>query len=417
MNFNIKSKLLIGIWLFILSLGVVARCNPLLIFRTSGIEYILISTTAVIAILFNANRIITKDVLICDVFIIMSLLVFITSNELSKYIFYVMIFVLAYFVIQRNYEMVTFIEYPLVIFAIFTSVITWISYFSPQFYINNILPLFPEGVALKYSFLNRNMYHGFTNHYSRNSYYISVGILLLFSSWISQKKKSKLILFLIIFLFGTQFLVAKRGPTLFLVLTLFVVILKKEPNIIKKMGNSFKFIVIVIVLFAIAYIFVPGVDNLITRIITPNDSDDISSSRFYLWAVAWNMFKKNIIFGNGWGSYLKAMEGSTFQGAHNDYLQLLAETGLIGFTLWIFANVDALYRSAKIFNKYRSPLLVDSKEQKWIIFSFAFQIYFMLYALTGMPHFTYEQYGLYLLLTGFAIGLYKKQITKYNGEI
>ena len=214
----------------------------------------------------------------------------------------------------------------------------------------------------------------------------------------------------------TEFLVAKRGPTLFLLITLFIVILKKEPNFAKKIGESFKFIVLGIGLFILAYFFIPGVNNIINRIFAPNTSDDISSSRFYLWGVAWDMFKARPIIGNGWGSYLRTMSGTTFQGAHNDYFQFLAEFGLIGFLVNFLANIGCLIYSGKIFNFFRNSEFNNTLEQKWSFFSYSFQVFILLYSMTGMPHYSYEQYGLYLILCGFSIGLYKNRLKYVKKE-
>lgn len=413
----VKRKSFIGIWGFIIALSIVARCNSQLLFRSSGIEYILLFTSSCIAVGLNLKYFFSKPLILCDVFFAVSLLLFISSDELSKYIIVVCICTIFYYAIQNcNYE-IKYIEIPLVIFAILTSVVTWISFFSPTFYTSKILSLFPEGSSLAYSFLNRNMYHGFTNHYSRNSYYIIVGIIMLFSSVITEKKKSRIKIILIAFLFCTEFLVAKRGPTLFLIAALFIAYLKKEPTFASKIEKSLKFVAIGIGLFILAYFFVPGVSNIVNRILSPNSTDDISSSRFYLWGIALKLFENKPLLGNGWGSYLQAMSGTTFQGAHNDYFQFLAETGIAGLAIHLFAEISCLYYTGKAFKFFNEKKYQGTLEQKWIFFSYAFQIFILLYALTGMPHYSYEQYGLYLMICGFSIGLYKHRNRYCEGEI
>lgn len=413
----VKSKSFIGVWGFIIALSIVARCNSQLLFRSSGIEYILLFASSCIAIGLNLKSFLSKPILLCDVFFAASLVLFISSNELSKYIIVICICTLFYYAVQNCNSEIKYVEIPLVAFAIFTSVVTWISFFSPTFYTSKILTLFPEGSSLAYSFLHRNMYHGFTNHYSRNSYYIITGIIMLFSSAITRKKRSGIKLILIAFLFCTEFLVAKRGPTLFLIVALFIAYLKKEPSFAHKVEKSLKFVAVGIGLFILAYFFVPGVSNIVSRILSPNSSDDISSSRFYLWGVAINLFENKPIFGNGWGSYLQAMSGTTFQGAHNDYFQFLAETGIIGLAIHLFAEISCLYYTGKAFKYFNEEQYQGTLEQKWIFFSYAFQIFILLYALTGMPHYSYEQYGLYLMICGFSIGLYKHRKRYNEGEI
>lgn len=405
-----KTKSIIGVWGFLLALSIVSRPNSTLLFRTSGIELSLLIITMIAVIITNANHLLKRQILISDIFFAIYPILFLRSEEISKYIIFVLICIIFYYLIQNEYMEIKYIMYPLLAFAILTSVVTWVSYFAPKYYIQNILPFFPEASSLQYSFLNRNMYSGFTNHYSRNSFYISVGVLLMFSSIICEKKQNIGNWILIIFFMCTEFLVAKRGPTLFLLLSLFIVIVKMERDISRKIKKSIKFILLGIGIFILAFLFVPGIDNIIYRILSPNSDGDISSSRFYLWKVAWNMFKEAPIVGKGWGSYLTAMNGTTFQGAHNDYFQVLAENGLIGFIICVVTNLVNLYYSSRTFEFINRDRFGEIQEQKWVVFSFVFQIFFILYSMTGLPHYSYEQFGLYIILCGFSIGIYKSRV-------
>lgn len=61
-----------------------------------------------------------------------------------------------------------------------------------------------------------------------------------------------------------------------------------------------------------------------------------SNGRAGLWGAAWNCFLDSPVFGNGWGSYTLAIKGAGFchaTNAHNIYLQILCETGVVGFVL------------------------------------------------------------------------------------
>ena len=269
--------------------------------------------------------------------------------------------------------------------------------------------MFPEGSSLTYSFLHGNMYHGFTNHYSRNAVYITIAFMLLFCFIVCKKGKKKTIIYpLFMFFFATILLVAKRGPSLALIMTLLIILILKEPTILKKFKKSFKFIALGLVLFVVLYCSVPGVQNLVNRFMMPNDTGDITSSRSYLWKIAWDMFKSKPLLGHGWGSFLFEMTGSTFQGVHNDYLQYLAETGIIGFTFFMIRDIGALVLTYKGFKQVRSHEYDGSNQQYWITLSLIFQIFFLLYSMTGLPHFSYEQYGLYTVLCGYGIGQYKR---------
>jgi O-antigen ligase len=76
--------------------------------------------------------------------------------------------------------------------------------------------------------------------------------------------------------------------------------------------------------------------------------------RQILWESAWNWISpSNIVFGNGLGSFLKfsptffPLSGGIEFGAHNVYLQLLFEEGVIGVAsfIWLFGGLLlAIYR-------------------------------------------------------------------------
>ena len=61
-----------------------------------------------------------------------------------------------------------------------------------------------------------------------------------------------------------------------------------------------------------------------------------SNGRMPLWRAAWNCFLDSPVFGNGWGSYTPAVKDAGLgyaTNAHNIYLQILCETGIVGFLL------------------------------------------------------------------------------------
>ena len=83
------------------------------------------------------------------------------------------------------------------------------------------------------------------------------------------------------------------------------------------------------------------------------------SIRLVLWGIAWNFFVHSPIFGVGWGNFAE-LYGSSVTGiswlqegryeVHNIYLQLLSETGLVGFGaffLLIFAAARQAFRQLR----------------------------------------------------------------------
>lgn len=73
-----------------------------------------------------------------------------------------------------------------------------------------------------------------------------------------------------------------------------------------------------------------------------NATDDISSGRFHFWSVAWQIFLANPILGTGFDSFAMAFsrfdtESGMFrvEQAHNDYLQMLSDGGIVAFFIAI----------------------------------------------------------------------------------
>jgi O-antigen ligase len=78
-----------------------------------------------------------------------------------------------------------------------------------------------------------------------------------------------------------------------------------------------------------------------------NDRPESLSDRFDMWRSAWDMFLEYPFLGTGLGTFtlrypaLRAFTETSSTGffAHNDYLQLLAELGILGFVAWFTVPV------------------------------------------------------------------------------
>ena len=90
--------------------------------------------------------------------------------------------------------------------------------------------------------------------------------------------------------------------------------------------------------------------------------DDFTQlSRFALWGAAVLMFRSNMLIGAGYGNfrylyndYIPAIPGGQLD-AHNLYLQLLAETGLIGF-LAFFLMLNGFFRRGYVLARVNDPV-------------------------------------------------------------
>ena len=124
---------------------------------------------------------------------------------------------------------------------------------------------------------------------------------------------------------------------------------------------------IICILFSIPLLASNGVidryivffERIIKNISVGSDID-ISSGRIELWKIAWNVFNSAPLIGVGWGSFSN-YTGDTFnninqgiiKNAHNNYLQVLAEMGVIGFVLFVIPTFIILYKTYKLLRKIR----------------------------------------------------------------
>ena len=120
---------------------------------------------------------------------------------------------------------------------------------------------------------------------------------------------------------------------------------------------------------------------------------DITTGRVDFWKVAIQQFKENPILGIGW----KAFWHFEFFGAnydvHNIYLQLLCEVGIVGSILFYLLFVMALYRAIKIVIRKN----IDEKYKKVALFSVFYQVFFLLYGITGNPLYDASFYIMYFI--------------------
>ena len=115
-----------------------------------------------------------------------------------------------------------------------------------------------------------------------------------------------------------------------------------------------------------------------------------------MWAIAIDYFKQNPIIGLGWGRF-SAVNLHEWK-AHNIYLQLLAETGILGFVVFAFFFISTLINGWQYLKWIRiNGKTMDGNEELHMMFSIAMQIFFLLYGITGNPLYDKETYVPYYM--------------------
>lgn len=283
----------------------------------------------------------------------------------------------------------------IVVFALLTASVTWYSLINYEGYCSLIAKLYTAAEMNSIlSWYRQGMLSGLTFHYSNNTFYMISAIFIIYSVLISKSSKLKLLYIIAGYLLITVMVVGKRGPIVFAVISIIISYLFLN---IKKNKKIERFLLVVIVLIVISPIIiskVPEVSNFYFRLIS--SSGDYLSGRGDLYSDAINMFFSSPIIGRGYGTFFVLKNGAN-SGVHNDYLQFLAEWGGVGFFICLIAYGGALYRSYKYYREAFVSIKATQEDKLLATWSFLFQVFVMLYSLTGIPHYDWEIFILFCI--------------------
>lgn len=280
------------------------------------------------------------------------------------------------------------------------------------FYMSYILPWLYNGkYVFAISSLNSGYNPGITSNYSTNASYICIAIIILFAQYINKKEKKNLILLLLSFL--ALLFTAKRAHLLFSIIScIFLYLIVNRKKISNKLIKLSAGLFATIILFFTTSLFIPSVSNVIDRFEEGVKSGDLINGRGELYELAINLWKEDKILGNGWGSYsykykiLYHWNNLEYLDAHNVYLQLLCETGIIGLLFFLVIIIRVLIKIIKV-NKH-SNLQNDEG-----LFSLGYLIFFILYCFSGNPLYDLFCYPAFFSSIGITIYLYYE---KFVGE-
>lgn len=213
------------------------------------------------------------------------------------------------------------------------------------------------------SFVNRH------NYAALIEMLIAVPLGMLFTGSIAREKR--LIVITAVLLMGVSLILSgSRGGLLALVSSLvFLVIVTGRAKSGNQIAVKVALAALLLVIVVFGSIFVGGESSL-TRIAETAKSDDFSANRFHIWKVTLDVIVANLPFGAGIGAYAAAYtQFDTMNGmgrveqAHNDYLQILADAGVVGLILGI-AFIGGFFRigmkSVRTDNVYRRGIALGA---------------------------------------------------------
>lgn len=198
---------------------------------------------------------------------------------------------------------------------------------------------------------------------------IALPLGLLLSGSISRDKK--LLYVTAVALMGVALLLSgSRGGLVATLSAVFLlVLLTNQSRGIKKIALRVALVIALVAAVVAGTLFVGGESSL-TRIAETAASKDITTNRTHIWMITLKVIAGNLPFGAGLGAFgqaytpyddLSGME--RVEQAHNDYLQVLADMGLVGAAiggLFLFLLFQTGKRSIKANNKFRKGVAIGS---------------------------------------------------------
>lgn len=237
---------------------------------------------------------------------------------------------------------------------------------------------------------------GIANHYSQNGIFISICLIYLLQMYIyrhieNRKSKYRLLLSTIILVvFFALILTGKRGVFLWALLSIIITYIISNGLTIKKaIKTALPIVAIAFVIYLLSD-KIPQISYLINRF--ENIGEDSGSlERLAMWKLAIEKFKHSPFLGNGFWSFQNMYEQnlahfwhrdpSRFQrlNAHNVYIQVLCETGVVGLSIYVYAIISTLYLTAILLQ----DRITNSTFRYGLLVSFAIQTFYLLYSMTG----------------------------------
>lgn len=320
--------------------------------------------------------------------------------------FYYAVSVILFLILCHSNNWIKIAINIILLFTVEHILCTWIFYFLPDFYIANIMPLFPQmfQADLLYQFEHGQM-TGLTYHYSTNGMYLAIGLIVIAGILLTkttQRKRKMIFAIMLILDFGALLLTGKRAHLLFSIFAIIVMLIVKNKKQIKKtLVQIISIVIVSCCLIVIGSIFIPELNNTVNRIVEFAQGGDVTNGRMPLYNLAIDAFKDSPIIGNGWGSYKYIYENSninvnsnyTLFDAHNIYLQLLSEVGILGTIVIIGILFSMLIKTIKCAEKKD----INDKDKNNLIISLGIQIFILVYGITGNPIYDVQIFFIYMI--------------------
>ncbi len=243
---------------------------------------------------------------------------------------------------------------------------------------------------------------GITGVQSLAAFYVTIFMAVIFAQYFNSGKKDKrrkYLLLAYILAFVAMLYTSKRGVMLANVAALLAIPFFLDKKISKKIKYFCLLGIVAVVGYSFLAEYFPQAVRIFTRFQT---QEDISTGRFEIYQLLLENIKGDWLIGKGNLSASVLLDGNY---GHNIYLQLLYENGILGcLSFLLFAGVTFV----KTVQNYRNA--TETQPRIFLLTSFYFQVYFLVYGLVGNPLFDYTIYFTYICMV--VLGIYGRKLLK-----
>ncbi|MPM35933.1 hypothetical protein SDC9_82527 [bioreactor metagenome] len=241
--------------------------------------------------------------------------------------------------------------------------------------------LSPNSYLISQSLLNNGAYAGLTDQVGINGFYITLSVLY----WLQVYKNKRSLKYLVLIGIMIFALILTGKRSMFLAVFIGFLLLSVSSGKINFKLKNVIYSLLAILFIVYLFTFVPQANRLLIRVFGLSGGD-YSSNRFDMWDTLLSLSIKKPILGYGYwtsGSVL----GFT---PHNAFLQILFETGMIGFILWCLILMKIVSITYKA---YKSDI-----PQKYRYYSLSVITSFSIWSLTGNPIIDTYPFLMFLLI-------------------
>lgn len=259
----------------------------------------------------------------------------------------------------------------------------------------------------------------FINSYQYVAAYSSILVVFIFAKFFVSEAFDRKDTIIMILGLLTLIMTGKRSYIIILCVIFAIGVLFFKNR--HKNQRMLKVVFPIVIIGGIAIGVVPELMNSFARF-NELSGDATLSGRTKLWELANSIWQGNYWTGMGYGTFSTYISEnlqyvySNFgvqrtYATHNIYLQLLAETGIVGTIIFVSFFVFELVFCLKVLKK---AYLLDVESSKYICTVALFlQIWFLLYGLSGNPLYMPGQFGLYLFAIMFTCSV-RNELRTYD---